>query len=1294
MESHHKELTINRTLMLTDSSMGTGDLDSTLKLVAQTARRWFAADICTVIPINPITKQPVGQQPVVDGVLRWKENPSWNSQQYELTMQLLGGGDTLFVEDLSIQVELENRFMRRENIRSFTMLCLRTPNRRLLGIVQLYFRSERRFSEEEKNLLNVFLHQSTAVMQHSWSLWRYQRVGEIGKEINQILDHKTIENVFHNLYSRVSQIIDTSTFFMLGLHRRRTNKLDIYMMEYNQYSYRPEVEVGGASDWVLKEKESVLVTHYSKQRRKLPFRPKPIKGTHPRIPEAHIFVPLLLRGISIGLLSVQQDYPNAYDEEDKKIFGLLGNQVALAISNMHLLNNLNELNTAGQRLLRQLNSEHILDEMSSSICVITGADAVILYPYVKSAARFIHPPGIGGRLFQTTYDSSEHTPHDDTALLTLRQPTPVYAHNGSALYEKLGSKDRKGQGNFVEREQIASAAAVPLRVNNEEVGAMFVNYRQRQHFDPPQKQLIEGLATYAAIAIKNSREFSELATRHSTELEVFRNIDQWLNKAFNLEETLQAILELAARNLHGHKSAELDAAIILYNPYTKNLETKAAIGDTAKLRLDKGREFPVGRGLVGQTFQNKTPAVVGDVENEHPWCEYYYPISPDIKSELDVPLVDRQGHAVGVINFESRRLNAFTREDEQFLSTLAERAVLAINNVNAYQEAKQNSEELSTVHKVSREILLNSYNKERGLAEVILDYALELTKSSAGQIMLYDAYRENLYNAAERGVLPDKRLERMPIDRGIIGYVMRHHRPCNVDVREPEWRERYVEFVPNVHYELCVPIGREGGGMPRGVVNIERQEPQPFTQRDENLLLGLARFAEIGLHIAEQYKKNQDDQKMIQALREIDSEIIAELGDMKGVMNTIVKWATELTRSERGYLHIYPGRVGEAEQIWFAEREDEYAELKFGYKDCPYDIRPGIVRLVATEKESYITKGDAEEDVNYVPYPGDPEVHSEVAVRLESEGKLVGVLNMESPRLYAFVPEDVERLKAFAGQAVIAIRQARHHATLQEARERITEAEVMTTVGDSVSWVLHKVNNGVAMVESATGSIRKLLKKDEVDRSAIEEKLKDINEGAEKLTILRNSIRQIIAEKNEDTKGSVKPVRITVKELLQEAKKHFPPVPKQIRLEIRESDENLADIYVAPDQIFRALYHLILNAVDAIGPDNGSITLRAYDADSLVAIDVTDTGPGIPADHTSNIFSPGFSTKNGGLGVGLWSARRNVLLNGGRLGLSSQPGRGATFTLSLPKAERLMKVTNIDSHTAGGFGDGKQEVKE
>ena len=97
--------------------------------------------------------------------------------------------------------------------------------------------------------------------------------------------------------------------------------------------------------------------------------------------------------------------------------------------------------------------------------------------------------------------------------------------------------------------------------------------------------------------------------------------------------------------------------------------------------------------------------------------------------------------------------------------------------------------------------------------------------------------------------------------------------------------------------------------------------------------------------------------------------------------------------------------------------------------------------------------------------------------------------------------------------------------------------------------------------------------------------------------------------------------------------------------------------------------NLLRNAIDAMEGGVGKITATVYEEGRYACVDVSDTGKGIPPGKFKTIFKPGFSTKTRGWGLGLSLAKRIIEeYHGGRIYVKrSEPGKGTTFTVKVPK---------------------------
>jgi signal transduction histidine kinase len=112
---------------------------------------------------------------------------------------------------------------------------------------------------------------------------------------------------------------------------------------------------------------------------------------------------------------------------------------------------------------------------------------------------------------------------------------------------------------------------------------------------------------------------------------------------------------------------------------------------------------------------------------------------------------------------------------------------------------------------------------------------------------------------------------------------------------------------------------------------------------------------------------------------------------------------------------------------------------------------------------------------------------------------------------------------------------------------------------------------------------------------------------------------------------------------------------------------SLPKLRVDPAQLTQALVNLVINAIQSV-EHNGWVEVRVFTDElrGLLAIEVGDSGPGVPADKQSAIFEPFFTTKAEGSGLGLWIVQQIVTAHGGAVGVSNAPGGGAVFAVQLP----------------------------
>ncbi len=180
----------------------------------------------------------------------------------------------------------------------------------------------------------------------------------------------------------------------------------------------------------------------------------------------------------------------------------------------------------------------------------------------------------------------------------------------------------------------------------------------------------------------------------------------------------------------------------------------------------------------------------------------------------------------------------------------------------------------------------------------------------------------------------------------------------------------------------------------------------------------------------------------------------------------------------------------------------------------------------------------------------------------------------------------------------------------------------------------------------------------------------DVDTIRERLERMRNTIAELDSLLCEVLRLSELPkprvTAIDVNALVREVEAFAKPESSKKELNVRIIlHDNVPAIQGDPIQIKQAILNILLNAIEN-SPSSGSITLATEIKDSNVAIKVEDEGGGIQPDYRERIFDAFFSTKEGGIGLGLALAFEIIKMHHGHLSFTSEVGKGSAFIVSLP----------------------------
>jgi two-component system NtrC family sensor kinase len=235
-----------------------------------------------------------------------------------------------------------------------------------------------------------------------------------------------------------------------------------------------------------------------------------------------------------------------------------------------------------------------------------------------------------------------------------------------------------------------------------------------------------------------------------------------------------------------------------------------------------------------------------------------------------------------------------------------------------------------------------------------------------------------------------------------------------------------------------------------------------------------------------------------------------------------------------------------------------------------------------------------------------------------------------------------------------------------EAIHAVARADKLAAVGRLAAGVVHEINNPLATISACAEALEQRVDEGSFDGSDV---LDDLNEylGLIKSEAFRcKSITTGLLDFSRLRTGDRHPLDIV--EILRSSANLVSHQKRgnQIDIEFDISDD-IPLIHADGGQLQQAVIALATNAIDAM-PDGGTLTFRAFVQPRRVAIEIEDTGVGIPTEDMSKVFEPFFTTKEVGKGTGLGLAVCYGIItdHGGRLSVRSNVGKGTTFTIYLP----------------------------
>ncbi|MBE7417859.1 MAG: PAS domain S-box protein [Ideonella sp.] len=241
---------------------------------------------------------------------------------------------------------------------------------------------------------------------------------------------------------------------------------------------------------------------------------------------------------------------------------------------------------------------------------------------------------------------------------------------------------------------------------------------------------------------------------------------------------------------------------------------------------------------------------------------------------------------------------------------------------------------------------------------------------------------------------------------------------------------------------------------------------------------------------------------------------------------------------------------------------------------------------------------------------------------------------------------------------------------LVEERARRHQSELahvarLSTMGEMATALAHELNQPLSAIAAFARGCTRRVRAGTTTLAELNEPLDAISEQAERAGAMIRHLREFV-RKRELERVAID-INLVVRSVAQFAEIEARQHATRLRLELAGG---LAPAHADPIMVEQVIGNLVRNAIDAMDEAHSpcrEITVRTARADgAAIGVEVSDTGPGIMAGLVEQVFDPFFTTKPDGVGMGLSISRSIVESHGGRIGVRSRPGGGATFGFTLP----------------------------
>ena len=808
-------------------------------------------------------------------------------------------------------------------------------------------------------------------------------------------------------------------------------------------------------------------------------------------------VPLLRNDRVEGVLVVAQTEPGAFSSRQIELVKTFADQAVIAVENVRLFDEVQaRTRDVEEALKQQTATADVLKVISRSAFDLQ----TVLNTLIRSASEL--SGSTHGTIWLKDGDvfrfgaSYGNTP-EFIDYLTRNPQRPGRSSVGSRVFlsgtvQNIADvqADAEYDPSIASRMGVCAAVGVPLLRDHEVVGALALGRPRPGPYSDREIELVQTFADQAAIAIENVRLFDEVQARtrdlqesleqQTASAEILRVIS---SSPTDVQPVFDAIAHSAAVLCEGANGTVFrlqNGLIHLVGHYSLSQAQLASVQHSFPAPLDRGTAS--GRAILERAVVHIHDIAADPEYSAGPLVE------TGLRSVLSVPML-RNGEPIGSINVSREAVRPFSKRQIELLKTFADQAVIAINNVGLFNETREALEQQKATADVLKVISRSAFDLDAVL-QTLTDSARSLSGAASADVEMLDG--DFMRFRAQSGCDPElvKYTEEHPLKPGketVSGRVMMTGEAVHIPdvLADPDYDFGEGPRIGNYRAVLGAPLIRDG--KVDGVFTLMRPEPGAFTPRQIELVQTFADQAVIAIEnvrlFDEVQAKTRDLEESLQqqtATADVLKVISRSAFDLKSVLTTLVESARRLCDAPQGLIFLRDGDVFRAEmQLGYPPEWELYI------RDNPIRPNPnsGVGRAALTGEVAQFPDVSVDPDYNLREGVRVGGYRAVLAIPLKRENEVLGVFALTRPVPGPFTQRQIELVRTFADQAVIAIENVRLFDEVQARTKDLQEALQQQTATADVLKVISRsafdlqtvldtlVRSAGELCEAATGAV-------------------------------------------------------------------------------------------------------------------------------------------------------------------------------------------------------------------------------